>query len=79
MKTKLPFARVERNFELLQIIHCDICELNRNLTSVGNRYFGTFIHDYSKHTHVYFMKHKDEFSDKFKLFQFFIKIKKKKD
>ncbi|KAH7676279.1 RNA-directed DNA polymerase protein, partial [Dioscorea alata] len=34
--TKLPFPRIERNSELLQIIHSDICELNGHLTRGGN-------------------------------------------
>ena len=28
--TKLPFPKSERNSEILQIIHSDICELNGN-------------------------------------------------
>lgn len=67
--SKKPFPRVERNTELLELLHSDICELNGVLTRGGNRYFITFIDDCSRYTHVYLLKHKDEAFDKFKAFK----------
>ena len=76
--TKLPFPKSERNTEILQIIHSNICELNGNLTRGGNRYFATFTDDYSRYTYVYLMKHKDEVFDKFKLYKSIVENQKKK-
>ena len=76
--TKLPFPKSERYSEILQIIHSGICELNGNLTRVGNRYFTTFIDDYSRYTYVYLMKHKDEVFDKFKLYKSIVENQKEK-
>ncbi|GJR23775.1 zinc finger, CCHC-type containing protein [Tanacetum coccineum] len=36
MKRK-PFPKVDRQFEILELVHCDICELNGQLTRGGNR------------------------------------------
>ena len=76
--TKLPFPKSERNSEILQIIHSDICELNGNLTRGGNRYFATFIDDYSRYTYVYLMKHKDEVFDRFKVYKSIVENQKEK-
>lgn len=67
--TKRPFPKVERNSELLDLVHSDICELNGMLTRGGNRYFITFIDDYSKFTYVYLMKHKDQAFQMFKTYK----------
>jgi len=45
--TKKPFRHIERNFELLELTHSDLCNLNRIPTRGGNRYFLTFIDYYS--------------------------------
>ena len=76
--TKLPFPKSERNSEILQIIHSDICELNGNLTRGGNIYFATFIDDYSRYTYVYLMKNKDEVFDKFKVYKSIVENQKEK-
>ena len=54
---KKPFKSVERNLDLLELVHTDICELNGILTRGGNRYFITFIDDSSRFTYVYLLKH----------------------
>ena len=36
---KNPFHNVEKSSNLLNLIHSDLCELNRILTRGGNRYF----------------------------------------
>lgn len=66
---KKPFRNVERNSQLLDLIHLDICELNGILTRSGNRYFITFIDDCSRFTYVYLLKHKDEAFKMFKVYK----------
>ena len=63
---KKPFQSVDRNFNLLDLIHSDICELNKILTRGGNRYFIIFIDDFFRYTYVYLLKHKDEAFNAFK-------------
>ena len=63
---KKSFKSVDRSTNLLNLIHSDICELNGMLTRGGNRYFITFIDDYSRYTYVYLLKHKDEAFSVFK-------------
>ena len=66
---KKPFSMNERNTEILELIHSDICELNGQLTRGGNRYFITFIDDHSRFTYVYLMKTKDQAFDMFKCYK----------
>ena len=47
------YKSVERDSELLELIHSDICEFEGILTRGGNRYFITFIDDFSKYSYVY--------------------------
>ena len=67
--TKKPFPSVEKNSELLDLVHSDICELNGVLTRGGKRYFITFIDDFSKYTRVYLLRNKDEAFDMFKRYK----------
>lgn len=67
--TKKPFPKNERNIEMLELVHSDICELNGILTRGGNRYFITFIDDCSRFTHVYLMKTKEQAFDMFKSYK----------
>ena len=55
---------------MLELIHSDLCEFEGISTRGGNRYFITFIDDFSKYTHVYLLKNK---SDAFEKFQEFLK------
>ena len=57
--TKKPFPKVERNSQLLELVHSDICEINDMLTRGEKRYFITFIDDYSHFTYVYLLRTKD--------------------
>ena len=66
---KKPFKSVERNLDLLELVHTDICELNGILTRGGNRYFITFIDDSSRFTYVYLLKHKDAAFNVFKVYK----------
>lgn len=67
--TKKSFPKNERNTQLLELIHSDICELNGVLTRGGKRYFITFIDDFSKFTYVYLMRNKDEAFEMFKRYK----------
>ena len=45
--TKKPYLRMDRNYEMLELVHSDVYELNGVLTKGGNRYFIIFIDDCS--------------------------------
>ena len=64
--TKRSHKNVERNTELLELIHTDLCEFEGKLTRGGNRYFITFIDDFSKYAYVYLLKNKSDAFEKFK-------------
>ena len=49
-------------------MHSDVCTVDNVLSRGGNRYFITFIDDYSKFCYVYLMKHKSEAFFKFLLY-----------
>ena len=66
---KKPFKSVEKNTNLIDLIHSDICELNGMLTRKGNRYFITFIDDSSRYIYVYLLKHKNEAFNMFKIYK----------
>ena len=67
--TRQPFHSVERNTNLLDLVHSEICELNGMLTRGGNRDFITFIDDCSRYTYIYLFKHKDESFHAFKVYK----------
>ncbi|GJR72299.1 retrotransposon protein, putative, ty1-copia subclass [Tanacetum coccineum] len=66
MKRK-SFPKVDRQYEILELVHSGICELNGQLTRGGNRYFITFIDDCSRYTYVYLLKSKDRAFETFKI------------
>jgi transposase InsO family protein len=76
--TKKPFPKVERNSQLLELVHSDICEINGILTRGGKRYFITFIDDYSRFTYVYLLRTKDEAFGKFKEFKKMVENQKER-
>ena len=54
---------------ILDIIHSDVCS-KMTVPSLGNFiYYVSFIDDYSRKTWIYFLKSKDEVSNKFKEFK----------
>jgi hypothetical protein len=60
-QSRLPFAHEgNRTTKLLAVVHCDICGPMENISLGGSRYFLLFVDDYSRMTHVYFIKTKDE-------------------
>ena len=66
--TRKPFKYKDqiKSTRPLQLIHSDVCGPMQNASIGGSRFFVTFIDDYSRFTHVYFIKHK---SDVFSVFQ----------
>ena len=59
----------ERAKDLLGLIHTDVCGPFRTMSRNHERYFVSFIDDYSRYAFVYLMKHKHETFEKFKEFQ----------
>ncbi|BBH09623.1 ADP glucose pyrophosphorylase large subunit 1 [Prunus dulcis] len=53
----------------LELVHSDVCGPMNTTSTGGNRYFLTFIDDYSRKTWVYFLKYKSEVFDYFKVFK----------
>ena len=51
--TKKPFSKSNRNSNMLELVHSDVCELNGVLTRGDKRYFITFINDFSRFTGVF--------------------------
>eukprot|EP00253_Pinus_taeda_P012396 PITA_12396 len=51
--------------DVLELIHTDICGPFPKATRNGNRYFITFIDDYSRYGHIYLIKEKAEALDVF--------------
>ena len=66
--TRKSYKSVERDSKLLELIHSDICEFEGILTREGNRYFITFIDDFSKYSYVYLMKNKSDTFEKLSIF-----------
>ena len=66
-----PFKTVdhEQSTRKLELIHSDVCGPIQ-VDSIGrNKYFVTFIDDYSHCVFVYFIKHKSEVPKKFREFE----------
>ena len=63
--TKKSCKTVERESNLLSLIHSDLGNLKNTMTRGGNRFYITFIDDYSRYTRVYLLINKDEARDVF--------------
>ncbi|KAM2599052.1 hypothetical protein TB2_037519 [Malus domestica] len=68
-QSKKPFKSVERNTQILELIHNDVCDSYRLPTRAGNKYFVTFIDDCLKYCYIYLIKTKDEVFGKFKIYK----------
>ncbi|KAF7144421.1 hypothetical protein RHSIM_Rhsim04G0200400 [Rhododendron simsii] len=53
----------------LELVHTDVCGPLKPISNCQNRYFLTFIDDYSRNTWVYFLKLKSKVFEKFKEFK----------
>lgn len=67
--TRMPFPKIERTSEILNLIHSDLCDFHSTPTRGGKSYYVTFIDDYSRFCYVYLLNHKHEALDKFKIFK----------
>ena len=66
--TAYPKEIPYRATQPFEIVHSDVCN-SMHVNSHGNsKYFVTFVDDYSRYVHVYFIKSKDEVLEKFKEF-----------
>ena len=63
--TKKSCKSIERELELLSLIHSDLGDLKNTMTRGGKRFYITFINDYSRYTRVYLLRNKDEAMDAF--------------
>jgi len=62
-QTRAPIGSgpVERAEKPLVMVHTDLCGPMRTPTTQDNRYFATFIDDYSRYASVYLLKRKSDF------------------
>ena len=68
--TETPsFGTMERDTDLLEIIHTDVCGPMSVDARGGYRYFLTFTGDLSRYEYIYLIKHTSETFEKFKAFQ----------
>lgn len=54
---------------MLELIHCDLCDLHATPSLGNKKYFITFIDDYSRFCYVFLLHAKDEALDKFKVYK----------
>lgn len=75
--TRLPFPSksTSKTNKVVELIHTDVCGPMQTATSAGNRYFVTFIDDFSRFTVICLLKHKSEVSGKLKNFIEFVRNK----
>ena len=64
-----PVKEGGRSTRRVELIHSDVCGPMQTESMSGNKYFVTFVDEYSRCCHVYFMKQKSEVLDKFKEFE----------
>ncbi|KAF7807447.1 Retrovirus-related Pol polyprotein from transposon TNT 1-94 [Senna tora] len=66
-KTNKTKKGAKRSSSLLEIIHTDIC--SPDMDSSNQKYFITFIDDYSRYMFLYLLNNKNEALDAFKVFK----------
>ena len=71
-RDSFPMGKSCRAQQPLELVHSDICRPMETVSHGGNRYFLTFIDDYSRRTWVYFLKQKSETFEKFKEFKIYV-------
>ena len=64
-----PKRKAQRASTPLDKIHTDVCGSMKTKIYGGNRYFITFIHDFSRMTWVYFLRQKSKIFTVLKKFQ----------
>ncbi|WVY91413.1 hypothetical protein V8G54_036927 [Vigna mungo] len=70
-QTRRPFSKQleQRSKERLEIIHSDVCGPIEPPTLAGNRYFVTFIDEFSRMVRVFLIRQKSEVLNTFKCFK----------
>jgi len=68
-RNSFPVGRSWRASHPLELVHSDLCDPMHTTSIGGNRYFLTFIDDYSKKTWVFFLKEKLKVYEYFKSFK----------
>jgi transposase InsO family protein len=68
-RTSFPKDGTTRASQLLEIVHTDVCGPMRTTSHGGVRYFLTFIVNFSRKIHVYFLKAKAKVFEKFKQYK----------
>ena len=63
--TKKSCKIVERESNLLSLIHSDLGDLKNTMIRGGKRFYITFINDYSRYIRVYLLRNKDETKNAF--------------
>lgn len=78
-QTKRPFkAHLQmRSKERLQVVHSDVCGPVETPTLSGNRYFVTFVDEFSRMTWVFLTKFKSEVLEVFKKYKKQVEMKVK--
>ena len=71
-RESFPKGKAWRASTPLELVHTDVCGPMKTKTHGGNRYFITFIDDFSRMTWVYFLRQKSEVFTVFKKFQMMV-------
>lgn len=66
-QTNIHKKGANRSSNILEIIHTDIC--CPDMDAHGQKYFITFIDDYSRYMYIYLLHNKNEALDDFKVFK----------
>nr|GEY91111.1 retrovirus-related Pol polyprotein from transposon TNT 1-94 [Tanacetum cinerariifolium] len=69
MKKPFPVAKYKRAYQILELIHADLCGPMRTESLAGSKYFLLFTDDYSRMSWVYFLQVKSETFEHFKKFK----------
>jgi hypothetical protein len=68
-RVSFPKNEAIRASKLLEFVHSDVCGPMKTTSHGETRYFVTFIDKFSRKTHVYLLKRKEEMFDKFKAYK----------
>jgi uncharacterized protein YigE (DUF2233 family) len=74
-KNVISQGRSNEGFTTLEIVHRNVCGPMRTILHGGAQYFFTFINNFSRKTHVYFLKTKGKAFEKFKQYKALVKNK----
>ncbi|CAM8990027.1 unnamed protein product [Rhodiola kirilowii] len=75
--TRQPFHKVERESNILDLIHSDLCDFHASPSLGNKKYVVTYIDDCSRFCYVYLLHSKDEALDKFKIYNSEVELQKR--